>query len=215
MDRRLKIKLIKQPPESDDCLRCCALMVFRYYKDNITKKEVWQKLHVYKKYSGLYGATFSDAARVALEIGYKATTLHYDWQWWNQDVVRASKHSKKELIDALKRLKLKKRKWAIRKKVEKTIDFVRMGGKYKFKYPRLENIDLFLKKNIPVILSVRAEELYQDPKEDYPHAILIIGKQGNNYLLNDPYLALSKISAEELYYSWVRNGGWMMAIYKP
>ncbi|MDO8498702.1 MAG: hypothetical protein Q7S44_02865 [bacterium] len=215
----LKIPLIRQDPESDDCLRCCALMVFKYFGDSITKDEVWKKLHVYKKRSGILGAFYQDLGLMAIKKGYNPVIYHYDWSWWNNKVAQSSHDSKISLLKALEELDKVKQKWIDKKIIAKDMAYVRKGGQFKFELPQLKTMDFYLSRGVPVILSVKGTALYHDPTEgepdgDYDHAILAVGKKGKDYLLKDPYLGKDRISAEELYYSWNLSLGWMMVI-KP
>lgn len=210
----LTIPLIKQHPKSDDCLRCCGLMVFRHLDNSVTKDWVWKNLHVYKKKSGLYGAFFTDLGIMALKRGYKVKIYHNDWHWWDEETGYATKRGKGKLIGALKKLTEKKDRKPDRKLLLKEIKFLDNGGKFIFKKPKMEMVDFYLKKKTPVILSVRGEDFYHSPKENYPHAILVIGKGNGTYILNDPFKNLKQIFEDDLYFSWVRTGGWMMMIEK-
>ncbi|OGD63704.1 hypothetical protein A2160_03385 [Candidatus Beckwithbacteria bacterium RBG_13_42_9] len=209
----LPIKLVRQQPKTSDCLRCCALMVFNFYADPITKEQVWHKLHVYKKHSGLSGGYVQDLGKLALSKGYQALIYHNDWQWWPKETGEAVKKSKSSLLTNLKVLLKKKKKWQDKKIVRKEIGFLKKGGKFFFELPKTATIDNCLLKKIPVIILVRGEELYQDPESDYSHAMVVVGKKDNNYLIKDPRWALEEIETDHLQYAWARQGGWLLAIY--
>ena len=208
----LEIPLIRQEPKSDDCLRCCALMVFKYFGGKTTKEEIWKKLHVYKKHSGLYGSYIQDLGRIALKMGFRPTIYHASWRWWNQETVKAASQTGKHLISTLKNLKKQKRKWSDKSVINKDILYTKAGGVFVFQLPKLTTVDFYLQKKIPVILLVRAEAFYKDPTENYTHAILVVGKNENKYFLKDPYLAYEDASEEELLYAWSQANGWMIAI---
>ena len=207
----LKIDLIRQDPDSDDCLRACALMVFKYFKEPITKEEIWGKLHVYKKHSGLYGGYLSDLGSLAIKKGYQTIIHHYATHTWDKDTIEAANKGKQALKKKMNELKKAKR-WPVRKLYSKSINYLELGGKYKIIFPTLDNLDKYLTQRIPVILSVRAENFYQNPKASYPHYILVIGKKEGKYIIRDPYLAVNKKDGNELLYAWMRHGGWMMVI---
>lgn len=208
----LPIKLVRQDPGSDDCLRCCALMVFQYFDPKTTKEEVWKKLHVYQKHSGLEGAYFTDLGKLAISKNYNASIYHGDWHWWDKTTVEALKKSKSTFIRALKNLGLAKSHWPWKKLVAKEINFIKKGGKFFFGVPKLETIDKFLNRQIPIFLAVRAEDLYHDPKNSHSSAIVITGKENGKYIIKDPFWAVEEIPSEELYSAWVRNGGWLLAV---
>jgi len=210
--KSLPIKLVRQDPGSDDCLRCCALMVLQYFDQKISKDEVWKKLHVYQKHSGLEGAFFTDLGKLALSKNYHASISHGDWHWWDKLTVEALRKTKSTFIKALKNLRQAKSDWAERKIINKEINFVRKGGKFHFSLPRLEIIDNLLNRKIPPILAVRAEDLYHDPKNNHTATIVVTGKENGKYFIKDPYWAVDGVSSEELYTAWVRNGGWLLAI---
>ncbi len=187
-------------------------MVFSYFKEPITKEEIWKRLHVYKKHSGLRGSYLWDLGRYAIKRDYKALIYHYDWHWWNKSVVEANTRSNKSLISALNSINKEKDDWAQKKEVIKDIRYVKSGGKYKFEIPKSDIIDDFLMKRIPVILNVRSEDYYKNPKENYAHSIVVIGKKADEYILRDPYLAVNKMKEDDLIYACIRTGGWMMIL---
>ena len=209
----LSVPLVRQQSKSLDCLRCCASMVFAYFQDSITKDEIWRKLHVYKKHSGLYGSYSQDFGILAIKHDYQATIYHSDWGWWDKPTVAASKKSIPALVKALKTLiKNNYWKWPQKKVLKKQIRFIQAGGNYVFTPPSLPLIDNYLNKQIPVLLFLNSRDLYEDPSENSLHKVVIIGKQTNNYIIRDPYLALDTISGEQLLSAWTRGGGWMMVV---
>ena len=208
----LDIKLVRQHPGSEDCLRCCAQMVFSFFDDSISNKELWKKLHVYKKHSGLSGGYLADLGLIGLKRNYQVTISHYAWDWWDKNTVDAVKNGKQPLVKALRSLKKKKKDWSRKKQLNKEISFVKAGGLFKFELPALENINFHLNRKVPVIISVRGEDLYHSPKEFSSHIIVIIGKKDSNYIIRDPYMAINKVAGAELLHAWTRNSGWMMSM---
>ena len=207
-----EIKLVRQSPKSDDCLRSCAQMIFNYYADPVTKEVIWKKLHVYKKHSGLTGGYLVDLGRLAIKLGHETIIYHYDWHWWDKNTFEAAKKSTKSLIKSLSDLKKEKSGWGDKRIISKEILYLKKGGKFKLQMPTLSLIDSFLQQKIPVILLVRAEDLYLSPKENYNHSIIVTSKKENLYLIKDSYFALEEIKDEDLLYSWIRGGGWMIVI---
>lgn len=100
---KLKLSWIKQTPGSDDCLRYCLLMVFKYLGVKVAKEEVWELLPVYKKGSGLWGSYYTDAGKAAIAQGLKVTIIHGNWTWWDKYCAQAK--GKKELKEAIEQLK--------------------------------------------------------------------------------------------------------------
>lgn len=210
----LDINLIRQDPESDDCLRACALMILKYYNDPIKKETLWKKLHAYKKHSGLKGAYLQDLGSLAIKLGYQATIYHYDWGWWDEETASESTKGKKTFLASLKRLKKEKKSWPDKKSIEKDIKFVKTGGKFRFSFPKIENIDFNIVNRIPVILSTNAQFLYHQPKSEYDHSIVIVGKENEDYLIRDPLYGLEKIDKDNLFLAWCKASGWMLIIKK-
>ena len=210
----LEIELVRQKPGSDDCLRACALMIFNHYGDSITKEEVWKKLHVYKKHSGLKGGYIQDLGYLVQKMGYKSSIKHYDWSWWNENIQIALKKGKKSTKKALTALKTEKEHWAEKKMIKKEINYLKKKGAFDFSIPKLIDIDAFLMRKIPVIVLVNAEFYYHQPKIDINQFILLVGKKDGKYITKDPLYATEKIEENELHYSWGKAGGWMIAI-KP
>jgi len=209
----LEIDLVRQKPGSEDCLRACALMVFTHYSDPITKEKLWKKLHVYKKHSGLSGSYFADFGKLAQKLGYKTKIHHYDWSWWNESVQSAIQKGKKSTIKALNELKADKKDWPQKKMIKKEVNYLRSKGTYEFKTPKLLDIDAYLMKKMPVIVSIEANFFYHQPNISFHHNILVIGKKDGKYIILDPLYALSKVDADELYFSWIKTGGWMMVVH--
>ena len=207
----LDIKLIRQRPGSDDCLRACGLMAFKYYNDQITKIFLWNKLHVYKKHSGLIGSYVQDLGIITLKRGYKSVIAHNDWQWWTQDVVDQVQKGPKGLKSSLSTLEKEKKEWSDKKIIKKEIKFSELGGKLKFEIPKLSTLDRLLISKIPIIIIVSSDDFYHQPIKGYCHTILIQGKTGDNYHILDPLYATSKISSDELLYAWSRAGGWRIS----
>ena len=209
----LEIELVRQKPGSDDALRACALMIFNHYGDPITKEELWKKLHVYKKHSGLSGSYLTDLGTLAQKRGYKTKIHHYDWSWWNENIQAAIKKGKKSTIKALNGLKSEKREWPEKKIVKKEVAYLRRKGAFVFSIPKLIDIDAYLMKKIPVIVPVQANYFFHQPNINFNHYILITGKKNGKYRIKDPLYALEEVDENELYYSWTKVGGWIIAIF--
>jgi ABC-type bacteriocin/lantibiotic exporter with double-glycine peptidase domain len=211
----LSIPLVRQDPDSDDCLRACALMVFRYFKEPVTKEEVWKNLHVYKKHSGLRGGLLTDFGRLALKRKYNCEIRHYDWKWWNSEVKQSSSKGK-HLISSLRKLRKVKDDWSLKKVVGKEIKFIKNGGVIKMTIPSFDYLDNLLTRRLPVILTVSANDFYQNPNLDKMHdnhAVVITGKEKNKYLIKDPLYAVNRLNKNDLQFAWFRAGGCSAAIY--
>ena len=203
------IELVRQSPSSDDCVKACTQMILNYYEYNFKKKDIKGGIHSYKKHSGLLGTYFQDVGIFLLKKGFKPQISHYDWQWWDEDQAEAVTGGKKQLIKSLEDLKSDK-DWAEKRVVEKDITFVEKGGHFNFVMPQLINIEASLARKIPVIILVQSEYFYHQPGKGVNHSIVIIGKKDDNYIIRDPLYAVDKINVDELYYAWVKSGGWML-----
>lgn len=188
-------------------------MMLNFLGDEISQEEVWRKLHVYQKHSGLHGSYLSDIGSLALSRGHQVTISHYDWHWWDKPTMVAAKKSPASLIKALRLLRQKKTEWSDKKIIDKEIRFVKKGGTHRVQLPHLSQIDAYLQQELPVLLAVRSEELYRDPEETYGHFILAVGKKDSTYVIRDPYLAIEEVDRGELSYAWARQGGWMVVVH--
>lgn len=206
------IKLVRGLDKNESLL-VCALMLFRYFDDPISKDTLWKKLHVYKKHSGLSGSLLTDLGILAINSGYQAEIYHYATHWWPTICFEENLKGSKALIVALKNAR-KEKDWADKKIIDKEIQFLKKGGFFITKVPNLQYINVNLANNTPVIANVNAANFYNNPKEKGTLSVLVYSKTGNNYLIRDPYLALEEIDKEVLSYSWLRNGGWMLVL-KP
>ena len=149
---------------------------------------------------------------VIIKNGYKVTYFLYDWHSWDKETVSKSAKNNKSLFKTLGKLKSQKVSWVQKRLIQKEFNFAKSGGDFKFVIPSSNIIDKFLLNKIPVIVQVWAQDLYQDPKEDYRQAIIVTGKKDDKYLVKDPYLALEAISENELIHASIKNGGRVMVI---
>ena len=82
------------------------------------------------------------------------------------------------------------------------------GDKAKIKKPNKKDVLKFLKKNIPVILSVRSFLLYDGDNKPSKagHFIVITGYKNRTFWYNDPYGGKRrKVAEEDLLFTWFNN----------
>lgn len=209
---QIDIELIRQTPETDDCLRACSMMLLNLFGEKYKKSYIWKKIKSYKKHSGLRGTYLTDVGLFFHKLGYSTQISHYDWSWWNEEVVQASGSGKKGLGKALHEYR-KQKEWVHRKVIDKEIRYLDKGNII-FTPPNINTIDKLLINRIPPIVLVQAEYFFHAPKQKYNHAIIIVGKKGNDYLIKDPLYAVEKKSADELDLAWKNAGGWILSV-KP
>lgn len=186
-------------------------MLGNYWDADISQRKIDKALHVYRNHSGLTGAFIQDLGILLINKGFEVTIHHYDWNWWNKETQEGYKKGPKQLLGALKLLKSEKTKWAYKKIVDKEIRFVKLGGKFDFTLPSAQALDSLLAQQIPPVVLVQAEFLYHQPKEEYTHSIIVLGKENQNYLINDPLYAVTQVPQEELFLAWIRAGAWMLS----
>jgi ABC-type bacteriocin/lantibiotic exporter with double-glycine peptidase domain len=207
----LPIKLVRQNLANLNCLQSCALMVLNYFKVSVSPEELRKRVHFYQKHSGLFGSFLTDFGRLAIKKKLTPTISHYDWQWWDQETAEVTSQRSK-LIKQIKALRKRKTDWGEKKIHTKEVQYLKAGGKFCFEKPRLNQIDFWLQKQLPVVLRVWSADFYHLPGEDYANIIVVVGKRGNDYFIKDPQLALKVIDEADLLIAWTRAGNWLLAV---
>ena len=197
---KLDIKIVQQN-ENHDCQVATMKMVTEFNDDNVSYEELEELLASYKLETGMHS---QGPATVFLKLGYKVFFAHHDLELLQPEIESLTESNLKaleEFVEGLEEGSYQKAKLLL------DIGFINFGGKYSTELPSLEDIDHHLSEGRPAVLSgVRNKGLHLDPsKGNGSHSILIIGKEGDNYLVNDPSpnsQGQYQISPKRLLHAW-------------
>lgn len=210
----LKVPMRKQKKGSVHCCIVCLQMIMEYFGDKASFNELLNQIKLYRK-----GTWLADGGKVALKYGYKAFFSHHDSDvltketenLTEKDLAKLEKHLKNIKNGKYKKPRIKARE------IRKDIEFIKIGGKYSTKVPTLNLIDSYLKRKIPVIVVVKNKSWKGEPDNKSSHCIVLVGKEGNHYIVNNPlpqYKKLYKVEKNKLLHAWYWSGCYTLAVYK-
>ena len=212
---RLKIPTKKQKKKSLHCCIVCLQMVMEYFGTKVSLEELLKQIKLYKN----IGTWLADEGKIALKYGFNTFFCYHNSYILDKDTENLSEKDINKLRKYLKDIKQKKYKEPGFKKreIRKNIEYIELGGKFSTKVPNLDLINRFLKKRIPVIVALNTNSLDGKPDKRSGHCIVIIGKEGNEYVINDPrleFLKPYKINKDKLVQAWYLRGAYLLAVYK-
>lgn len=153
---------IKRQPDENTCGPTCLHAVYQFYGDSIDLSRVISEVH-HLEDGGTLGALL---AIHALKRGYKVTIYSYNLQVF--DPTWFDKKSDFIIERLQKQMEFKKdSKFQIA--VNAYTDFLRLGGKLKFKDLRSSVIKKYLKNKQPIIAGLSATYLYKSAREFGPN----------------------------------------------
>lgn len=212
---RLKFPTRKQKKKSLHCCIVCLQMIMEYFGKKVSLEELLKQIKVYKN----IGTWLADEGKVALKYGFDAFFCYHNSYILDRDTENLSEKDTDKLKKYLKDIKRKKCKEPGFKKreIRKNIEYIGLGGKFSTRVPSLDLINRFLEKRIPVIVALNTNSLDGKPDKRSGHCVVIIGKEGNNYIINDPRLEHRKpykLNKDKLLQAWYLRGAYLLAIYK-
>jgi len=212
---RLKIPTKKQNKKSLHCCIVCLQMVMEYFGTKVSLEELLKQIKLYKN----IGTWLADEGKIALKYGFNTFFCYHNSYILDKDTENLSEKDINKLRKYLKDIKQKKYKEPGFKKreIRKNIEYIELGGKFSTKVPNLDLINRFLKRRVPVIVALSTNSLDGKPDKRSGHCIVIVGKEGNKYVINDPrleFLKPYKINKDKLVQAWYLRGAYLLAVYK-
>ena len=212
---RLKIPTKKQKKKSLHCCIVCLQMVMEYFGTKVSLEELLKQIKLYKN----IGTWLADEGKIALKYGFNTFFCYHNSYILDKDTENLSEKDIDKLKKYLKDIKRKKYKEPGFKKreIRKNIEYIELGGKFSTKVPNLDLINRFLKRRVPVIVALSTNSLDGKPDKRSGHCIVIVGKEGNKYVINDPrleFLKPYKINKDKLVQAWYLRGAYLLAVYK-
>ncbi len=212
---RIKLPIKKQKKKSLHCCVVCLQMVMEYFGKKVPIEELLKQIRVYKN----IGTWMADEGKIALAYGFKTFFCYHNSCILDKDIENLSEKDVVKLKKYLKDIKRKKYKepGLKRREIKKDIEYIQLGGKFSTKVPNLDLIDSFLKKKVPVIVALNSNSLDGKPDKRSGHCVVIVGKEGNDYIIDDPRLEHPKpykLNKDKLLQAWYLGGAYLLVLYK-
>jgi hypothetical protein len=182
---KLELPLIQQREGSYHCQVATLLMVMSYFGDKVDYDDLLEDLKSYI----LDGGMHNQGAIIYLrKRGYNTFFAHHDPGVLSPEIENITEKDIAALEAALVEAPDDDKNAYRKEKLALDIEYIKTGGMYSTKLPDLKLIDEYLEKNIPVVLgAVRNKALSLNPTaSEGNHAIVITGKEGDKYFINDP-----------------------------
>lgn len=182
---RLEVPLIQQRAGSYHCQVATLLMALHYFNDKLEYDELLKELEPYLLDGGMHN---QGAAIFMSKRGYKTLFTHHDLGVLSPDIENKTESDLSLFEKALAETPDDEKNAYRKEKLVLDIEYMKTGGAYSSALPTLTLIDEHLDKEIPVILgAVRNKALHLKPTAgEGNHAIVITGKEGDFYFINDP-----------------------------
>ena len=151
--------------------------------------------------------------------GYETFFTHHDLDMLDPSIENCTEKDVAKLEACLAGLEKNEKNQYRIKKLTLDIEFIKQGGRYSSSLPKLELIDEYLKKEMPVVLSgVRNKGLHLNPiAGNGNHSIVVVGKEGDSYFVNDPSPKTAgeySIHKDRLLHAWYNSGAQMRVVWK-
>lgn len=213
---KLDVPYIQQPADSHHCQAATALMVLKFFNNDITHEELLQSLDPYTIEGGMHS---QGPAIFFRNQGYKTFFSHHDLEVLDSTIENLTDKDVNVLKGRLSEIKQNEEGQYRITKLELDIKYIEKGGLYSTCLPKLEDIDKHLHEEKPVILSgVRNKGLHLNPNGHRSnHSIIITGVEEDCYHVNDPSPKTSgqyTISKDRLLHAWYNSGAYMTVVWK-
>lgn len=212
----MNIPHIYQKPGSFHCQLATSLMVLKYFKDEMNYEDLEIILKEYMLDGGMHS---QGPAQFFADRGYDVFFAHHDLQMLIPEIENCTEKDIEKFKKRLLELEDNQDNQYQIEKIKLDIKLMESGVKYSTRLPKLSDIDDYLNKNIPVVLSaVRNKGLHLRPGAGQGnHAIVITGKENDEYFVNDPSPNSEgqyKISSDRLLHAWYNSGAHMRVVWK-
>lgn len=213
---KIEVPYIKQREGSYHCQVATTLMILEFFKDSMTYDQLLIELDPYMLEDGMHS---QGPATFFKKRGYSSFFAHHDLDMLDPSIENCTEKDVEKLETRLLGLeKNEKNKYQI-EKLNFDIAFIKEGGLYSSFLPKLETVDEYLKKGIPVVLSgVRNKGLHLKPTAGAGnHSIVITGKESDSYFINDPSPKTEgqySLHKDRLLHAWYNSGAQMRVVWK-
>lgn len=158
-------------------------------------------------------------AKFFRDSGYNVFFAHHDLQMLVPELENCTEKDLHKFEARLESLEENEDNAYQIEKLKLDIQLIKSGVNYSTKLPTLSDIDGWLQREIPVVLSaVRNKGLHLRPNAGQGnHAVVICGKEGEEYLINDPSPnseGIYKIHQDRLLHAWYNSGAHIRVVWK-
>ncbi len=205
---KLDVPLIQQREGSFHCQVATLLMVMTYFNDAIEYDELLEELQPYLLDGGMHN---QGAAIYLKKRGYITLFAHHDLGVLTPELENCTESDLPTLEKIFAETPDDEKNAYRREKLALDIEYIKLGGLYSTKLPDFALIDDYLGKSVPVILgAVRHKGLHLKPTSgDGNHAIILTGKDGEEYFINDPSPRSAgqySLHKDRLLHAWYSSG---------
>ncbi len=214
MTIKLKVPLIQQQKGSYHCQIATCLMIMEFYGDKIPYEKLVEKMTPYLLETGM---NREGVSTFLVKRGYEVLSMHRDLNLIDNSIENATEKDIEKLKTFLQQLSTTEATKYQREKLALDIEYIKAGGKLCYSLANLETIDSYLGKNIPVVLGVRNNALHLNPGNKNNHSVVVIGKENNNYILNDPSPKTKgeyKVNKDILLQAWYSASAYILVVMK-
>lgn len=213
---KLDVPLIQQREGSVHCQVASLLMVMAYFGDHIEYDALLAELEPYMFGTGMHN---QGTAIFMQKRGYQTFFAHHDLGVVSPEIENITEKDAEKIEKVLDSTPDDEKNAYRKEKLTLDLEYIKAGGKYSTTLPKLEDVDMYLEKQIPVILgAVRNKGLHLNPvAKSANHAIVIVGKEGDYYFVNDPAPSSSgeyKIHKDRLLHAWYNAGAQIRVAWK-
>lgn len=180
LQKKLKIQLIKQPKNSNDCGVACVAMIANYYNLQLKYQDIKNELGVYS-----WGTTTPQLGLFFLHHGFNVEIVGLHPALF-QSGTKFSNQS--ELMVHLKKMKKVLKDGCDPVTIDHFIKFVKDGGKITPRIPIDNDIETELTASRPVLVPLSHWFLHKTkmlPRFSV-HFNVVCGMNKNNFTVNDP-----------------------------
>jgi len=183
--------MVWQKRYSVDCALAMTAMIMSYYEDRATVKDLKKSIKVYKGGTWMpqHGIHFLDGG-YSVEIVSQSTEV-----FTLKDRHRSQENLERKLRRLEKEAKEENKRGSGGEGISYPLSrvfnyyalFMEKGGRIRIKIPTEEDIRTEIKAGRPVGANLRSDFLLRNTPRNNNHAMVIVGIEGKNILVQDPY----------------------------
>lgn len=209
MKIKLNVKSFKQESQ-EGCGAAALRSILDFFGKNMSEEEITKAAGGIQKDEDHYGILAIHMAAMLHKMGYKVHSYTYDMGLFKPEWAHAGREDLIKNLEPLKEDLTKNNKKTSESIVDSILYLLKSKQDIKIKIPDKEDIILFLKKGLPVLISVKAMLLEEDSKinPDVGHYIVVNGydEDKRTFSFADPFYGnVWETEEMRLLFSWHHN----------
>lgn len=207
---QLPVPIIKVTKGSNLCQLAAALMVRAYYGDSVDTEAAEKEILDFFPFTlGLNERHTQGIALWLARNGYTVSFAHHDLNVLTGETHPPRLEELREVYHSLPKEPLTYRV----KKLGLDIQVLEANIPLSHTLPDLDMLDRNLAQNIPTLCIVKQKGLVFNPLDHSTHGIVVIGKEGNDYIYNDNQLnEPQRIHKNKLLQAWYSCGAYTLTV---